>query len=165
VAAGCPREDLRPLAHDPLTGKTDVVAKPRPHRPTPPSAHSRRAVLAQSLLDGVVNPVEQLGGVDVEPLFAALLLGALDEHREELATYVNNRIAALNAVAELVAASRLHVGDHVRLGHKLKPLYLHGKSATIIAKHEDKWIVRLDEPIGRFTNADLRLQATQVEPV
>ena len=123
-----------------------------------------RATAAQPLLDGVVDSLERPVGLDVEPLFAALLLGALDDHLEEIADLVNNRIAALDAVAELVAASRLHVGDRVRLGHNLKPLYLHGKNATIIAKDGEKWIVRLDEPVGRFTNADIRLQAIQIEP-
>ena len=110
--------------------------------------------MAQPFLDGVVDSPGRPAGLDVEPLFAALLLGALDEHLDEIATLVNNRITALNAVAELVAASRLHVGDYVRLGHNLKPLYLHRKNATIIAKDGDKWIDRLDEPVGRFTNAD-----------
>lgn len=140
------------------------MAKPRTPRATTPSAHSRRIAAAQPLLDAVVDSLEGPGGLDVEPLFAALLLGALDRHLEEIATLVNNRIAALNAIAELVAASRLHVGDRVRLGHNLKPLYLHGKNATIIAKDGEKWIVRLDEPVGRFTNADIRLQAIQIEP-
>ena len=66
---------------------------------------------------------------------------------------------------ELIAAARLHVGDTVRLGHNLKPNYLHGRAATIIKKDGDKWVVRLDEPItGKFANADLRLSASQLEP-
>jgi hypothetical protein len=73
-------------------------------------------------------------------------------------------VRALRVIAELVAASRLHVGGRARLGHNLKPQYLHGKNATIIAKDGNKWIVRLDEPVGRFTNADIRLQAIQLEP-
>ncbi len=140
------------------------MAKPRTPRATVPAPHSRRVAPAQPLLDAVVDSRGRPGGLDVEPLFAALLLGALDEHLEEIAILVNNRIAALNAVAELIAASRLHVGDRVRLGHNLKPHYLHGKNATIIAKDGEKWVVRLDEPIGRFTNADIRLQAIQLEP-
>ena len=73
-------------------------------------------------------------------------------------------MAALNAIDELVAAGRLHVGDRVRLGHNLRPQYLHGRSVTIVAKDGDKWIVRLDEPVGRFTNAVLRLRAIQLDP-
>jgi hypothetical protein len=148
----------------PVIEENDGMAKPRTPRAAIPSAPSRRVAAAQSLLDAVVDSLERPGGLDVEPLFAALLLGALDDHLEEIADLVNNRIAALNAVAELVAASRLHVGHRVRLGHNLKPLYLHGKNATIIAKDGEKWIVRLDEPVGRFTNADIRLQAIQIEP-
>jgi hypothetical protein len=148
----------------PVTDENVGMAKSRTPRAAIPSAPSRRAAAAQPLLDAVVDSIERPGGLDVEPLFAALLLGVLDEHLEEIATIVNNRIAALNAVAELVAASRLHVGDRVRLGHNLKPQYLHGKNATIVAKDGEKWIVRLDEPIGRFTNADIRLQAIQLEP-
>ena len=147
-----------------VTEQNVGLAKPRTPRTTAPSAHSRRVEAAQRFLGSVVDSPGRSGGLDVEPLFAALLLGALDEHLEEIATIVSNRIAALNAVAELVAASRLHVGDRVRLGHNLKPQYLHGKNATIVAKDGEKWIVRLDEPIGRFTNADIRLQAIQLEP-
>ena len=125
----------------------------------------RRADLAQPLIDAAVRSSEHPGTLDAEPLLVALRLGALDDHLEEIATIVNDRIAALNAIDELVAASRLHVGDRVRIGHNLRPQYLHGRPATIVAKDGDKWIVRLDEPVGRFTNADLRLHAIQLEPL
>jgi hypothetical protein len=29
----------------------------------------------------------------------------------------------------------------------------------------EKWIVRLDEPVGRFVDDDLRVSATQIEPI
>jgi hypothetical protein len=128
--------------------------------PTP-----RRANLAQPLLDKVLDAgSKRPGELDVEPLLLALRIGALDDHLEEIGTIVNNRIVALNAIDELRAASRLHVGDRVRLGHNLKPQYLHGQEATIIARDGDKWVVRLDEPVGRFTNADIRLRAIQLDP-
>jgi hypothetical protein len=50
-------------------------------------------------------------------------------------------------------------------GHNLRPQYLHGRTVTIIAKEGEKWVVRLEEPVGRFTNADIRLFARQLEPV
>lgn len=103
--------------------------------------------------------------LEVEPLLVALGLGALDDHLEEIATIVKNRIAALHAIDELVAASRLQVGDCVCIGHNLRPQYLHGRPAKIVAKDGDKWIIRLDEPVGRFTNADLRLHLIQLEPL
>lgn len=140
------------------------MAKRSPRRPAPPS---RRA--AQPLLDALVgrtdvSPSEE--EIDVAPLLAALRVGALDAHLPEIAQIVNDRLAALDAIAELVAASKLHVGDKVTLGHNLKPNYLHGRVATIIRKDGDKWVVRLDEPItGKFANADLRLSALQLEPI
>jgi hypothetical protein len=76
---------------------------------------------------------------------------------------VNDRLKAIAVVEELMAASRLHVGDRVRLGHNLRPQYLHGRSATVVTKEGDKWIVRLDEPVGRFSDGDLRVWATQIE--
>jgi hypothetical protein len=134
--------------------------KPRP--PLPP--RPKRADLAQPLIDPTTDPAAYLAGIDVEPLFVALRIGALDSHLEEIATLVNNRLAAIDAVEELIAASHLQVGDRVRLGHNLRPQYLHGRMVTIIAKDGEMWLVRLDEPVGRFTNADLRVHARQLEP-
>jgi hypothetical protein len=33
----------------------------------------------------------------------------------------------------------------------------------VVTKEGDKWIVRLDEPVGRFSDGDLRVWATQIE--
>jgi hypothetical protein len=134
--------------------------KPR----TPRAPRPIRADLAQPLIDPTMDRVAGFEGLDVEPLFVALRMGALDDHLEQIATIVNDRLAAINAIEELIAASHLHVGDRVRIGHNLRPLYLHGRSATIVERDGEKWIVRLDEPVGRFTDADLRLYARQLEP-
>jgi hypothetical protein len=90
----------------------------------------------------------------------------LDGHLEVLGTIANDRIVARNAVDELRAASRLHVGDRVRLGRNLKPRYVHSRPATSIATHGDgdKWVVRLDEPVGWFTDAGIRLRAIRFDP-
>lgn len=143
------------------SGRLAAVAKRKKPR-TPP--RPRRPDLAQPLVDKVVRATDTPGQLDVEPLLVALRIGALDDHLEEIGTIVNSRVTALNAIDELRAASHLHVGDRVRLGHNLKPQYLHGRAATIIAKDGDKWVVRLDEPVGRFANADIRLRAIQLEP-
>ncbi len=143
--------------------ETAPMAKPKKRRPPLPT-RPKRADLAQPLIDPLGDPATILAGIDVEPLFVALRIGALDGHLEEIAVLVNNRLAAINAIEELIAGSRLKVGERVRLGHNLKPQYLHGQPVTIIAKDGEKWLVRLDEPIGRFTNADLRVTARQLEP-
>jgi hypothetical protein len=147
-----------------MIDKTGPMAKHKKPRTTPP-LRQRRADLAQSAIDPMTDPAAYLDGIDVEPLFVAIRIGALDGHLEEIATLVNGRLAAIGEVEELIAASRLHVGDRVRLGHNLKPQYLHGRMVTVIAKDKEKWLVRLDEPVGRFTNADLRVHARQLEPV
>lgn len=138
------------------------MAKHKARRPQGPS-RPRQDQHAQELLDAVMRPTQH-GELDIAPLLVAFRLGVLDDHLEQIAVIINDRIRALNAIDELRAASRLHVGDHVHLGHNLKPQYLHGKGARIIAKDGEKWIVRLDKPIGRFTDADLRLSAIQLEP-
>ncbi len=109
---------------------------------------------------------ESPGELGVEPPLAALGVGALDGHLEVLGTIANDRIVARNAVDELRAASRLHVGDRVRLGRNLKPRYVHSRPATSIATHGDgdKWVVRLDEPVGWFTDAGIRLRAIRFDP-
>lgn len=136
-------------------------------RPRRQLSQAQRAALAQPLLDAVVAPTPQGAEeeIDVAPLLAALHVGALDAHLVEIAEVVNDRLAAIEAIEELIAAAKLHVGDKVRLGHNLKPNYLHGRAATIVKRDGDKWVVRLDGPItGKFANADLRLSATQLEP-
>jgi hypothetical protein len=70
----------------------------------------------------------------------------------------------MEVIEELIAASKLHVGDQVRLGHNLRPKYLHGRSGTVIARDGDKWVVRLDDPVeGRYADGDFRVYATQLE--
>jgi hypothetical protein len=101
---------------------------------------------------------------DVQPLLMALRLGVLDDHLEQIAGIINDRLRAMRAIEELVASSFLKVGSRVRLGHNLRPLYLHGQPATVVARDGEKWVVRLDEPVGRFKDADLRVYATQLDP-
>jgi hypothetical protein len=146
-------------------GQTGRVAK-SPKRPR--LSRPERDALAQPLLNAVVGPAAAhpaRAGLDVAPLIAALSTRALDHHLPEIAEIVNDRVAALQVVDELVAASKLHVGDKVRLGHNLRPNYFHGRAATIIAKDGERWVVRLDEAVtGKFANADLRVYARQLEP-
>lgn len=135
-----------------------------------PFSATQRGALAQPLLDKVFDqdPARPRSApdseIDVGPLFVALRLGALDGHLEELAREINDRIAAVEAIEEMIASSQLHVGDKMRLGHNLRPNYLHGRSVTVLARDGEKWLVRLDEPVeGRYANADLRVYATQLE--
>ena len=118
--------------------------KPRTHPPIRPIPADLSAPTVAPTSDPPVN----LAGIDVEPLFAALRMGALDGHLEELASAVNERFAAIDAIEELLAARYLRVGGRARLGHNLRPQYLHGRTVSIIAKEGEKWVVRLEEPVG-----------------
>ena len=146
-----------------------MAKSPKQERARRAPAATGRSHLAQPLLDAVADrsrTESAKGALDVAPLLVALKIGALDEHLEQIARIVNDSIVALNVLDELIAASKLHVGDKVRLGHNLRPNYLHGRAATIIAKDGEKWIVRLDEPVqGKYANGDFRLSAIQLEPV
>jgi hypothetical protein len=136
----------------------------------PPLSATERAALVQPLLDKALglSPSRPSPGqdreLDIAPLLAALRTGALDGHLDALAREVNDRLAAMEVIEELIAASKLHVGDQVRLGHNLRPKYLHGRSGTVIARDGDKWVVRLDDPVeGRYADGDFRVYATQLE--
>ena len=141
-----------------------VMAKPHKRR-TPPPLSAIRPDLTAPLFDPMKHKMPAFEGLDVEPLLIAVRVGALDHHLEQLAAVVNERFAALDALAEIAATRHLRVGGRARLGHNLRPQYLHGRIVTVIAKEGEKWVVRLDEPVGRFTDADIRLYARQLEPV
>jgi hypothetical protein len=160
----------------PTAWAKDSRGRSWPRLSSPPSRKNqrrpvqRRADLAQPLLDAVVGPNKSsarsgTSEPHIEPLLVALHLGLLDDHLAQIAQVVNTRLKALDAVGELIASSRLHVGDKVRLGHNLRPQYLHGRSATLVAQDGEKWLVRLDESVGRFADDDLRVSATQIEPI
>jgi hypothetical protein len=130
-----------------------------PSRPAIP-----RADLSPATPEEVAGILARSTGLDIEPLLLAIRVGLLDDHLDRIVTTVQTRVGALEA-AQIIAAATLKVGDRVKLGHNLRPLYLHGKTARVIAQDGDKWIVRLDHPVGRFKNADLRVSATQLATV
>src|SRR5882724_6013374 len=76
------------------------------------------------------------------PLLVALLAGVLDDHLERIAKIVDAHLDALHAAEELLATSRLRIGQRVRIGHNVRPLYLHGRPATITERHDQTWVVQ-----------------------
>ena len=132
-------------------------------RSTRPAAP--RADLSETSPEEVAGILASSSGLDVEPLLLAIRVGLLDDHLDRIVTTVQSRVDALEAAAQIIAIATLKVGDRVELGHNLRPQYLHGKAARVIAQDGDKWIVRLEHPIGRFKDADLRLSAAQLATV
>jgi hypothetical protein len=138
----------------------------RHRRPSAPTAkttvqHGQR-LPAVTTTPSCAPPPEPL---EIGVLIAAIEFGVLDDHLARLGAAINNRYANLQRAEELIASSHLHVGDRMQLGHNLRPLYLHGRAVTVVEKDGDRWIVRLDEPVGRFADGDLRVSSTQLDPL
>jgi hypothetical protein len=144
------------------------VGKRSRHRPAPDQARILADVLTNGILDDIVTdiagPAPADGGLDVEPLLQAIVAGVLDDHLDRIAVVLNARVNALNQAEELIASGRFHIGDRVRIGHTLRPLYLHGRPGTITERTGNTWIVQLDEPVGRYTTGELRCRSTDIEP-
>ena len=105
---------------------------------------------------GDMTPQEAVGilaRADQEPLETLLLairLGFFDNDLDRIASTLQSRLDALHKAAQIIAKATLKIGDRVHLGHNLRPLYLHGQPARVIAKDGDKWVLRLDKPVGAF---------------
>jgi len=132
----------------------------RSSRPAAPSLD-----LSQTSPEEVAGILARSTGLDIEPLLLAIRVGLLDDHLDRMITTVKTRLGAVEAAAQVIAAATLKVGDRVELGHNVQPLYMHGKTARVIARDGEKWVVRLEHPVGRVKNPDLRVSATQLATV
>lgn len=144
------------------------VGKRSRRRRSMPAAHPDAELvdavlgLLPQVADDIAGPPVP-GPVDIEPLLVAVLAGVLDDHLSASPRF-STPVSTLFAWApKLLADTRFHVGDRVRLGHNLRPLYLHGRSGTIESRRGDTWVVQLDEPVGRFTTGEIRVRSTQLE--
>jgi hypothetical protein len=150
-------EDGQAARLEAVTKKNKPIRRSRP--PVP------KLDLSQTTPEELAGILATSTGLDVEPLLLAVRVGLLDDHLDSLVSTVEERVRALETAAHLIALVTLKVGDRVQLGHNLEPLYLHGKNARVIAQDGDKWIVRLEHPVGRFKDTDLRVSASQLATV
>ncbi|MGH2708105.1 MAG: hypothetical protein ACRDJK_07395 [Actinomycetota bacterium] len=102
---------------------------------------------------------------DVEAIIDAIANGELDLHVEALAEVASRRVERLRAAREAVLMATLRTGDRVQINHSARPLYLHGQPATVIGLAQDTVVVRLDRPVGRFTNGEVRCPPGVLEPL
>ncbi len=100
---------------------------------------------------------------DVGALLDALLLGAFDDHLEQIASVVKLRRDMIAGVTELIARGRFAEGDRVRFVEAARPRYLGGHTATVTKKEMEHLVVQLDEPMGRYTDGMVKTRATQLE--
>ena len=96
-------------------------------------------------------------------LLDAIAVGELDEHLHALAAAVEARRSLLHTVRSVEALANLCVGDPVRIGDQVSPRYLIGMRGTIVGLDGETATVRLERPVGRFTNGRVRCPPLALE--
>jgi hypothetical protein len=100
------------------------------------------------------------GGADtaagIQALVERIHAGELDAELPVLAAAIAERQQLLAAAQALTTRANLRVGDRVRINHRARPLYLHGRAGTVAGLYGQSVIVRLDQPVGRFVTGELR---------
>lgn len=103
-----------------------------------------------------IDEAPYTGDRDLEVLIEEIANGAHDENLRLLADVINARLRVLAATESLRVLRRLEVGDRVRINHHARPLYLQGRTATVIGQESGKVVVKLDHPTGRFVTGEVR---------
>ena len=78
---------------------------------------------------------------------------------------VGDRLSAIAAARLANALARLTIGDRVRIGHDVRPGYVHGLPATVIRRGTDTITIQLDRPIGKFVDGCMRCSPLAVEKI
>jgi hypothetical protein len=99
---------------------------------------------------------------EVGALLDALMLGALDDYLEQIAAIVKIRRDLIAGVTELIAHGLFKVGDHVQFSETARPRYLVGQVGVITRKEIERCVVQLDEPVGRYTDGEVKARASQL---
>jgi hypothetical protein len=94
-----------------------------------------------------------------------IVSGQLDAELPLLYNTIGDRMEALASTKLALAMARLSIGDRVRIGHNVKPGYIHGQTATVIGRGVETITIRLDHPIGKFANGEIRCSPLAVEPI
>lgn len=102
---------------------------------------------------------------DIAAFIDAVANGECDRHMGSLAEAVSRRVALLRAAREAILMATLRKGDRVRINRSARPQYVHGQPGTVIDWAGDKVVVRLDQPIGRFVNGEVRCPPGLLEPL
>ena len=129
-------------------------------------SHRRRPQLnARPASPSATSPPPRAPVVDVEAIIDAIRNGELDLHVEALAEVASRRVELLRAARDAVLMATIRTGDRVQINHSARPHYLHGELATVIGLAHDTVVVRLDRPVGRFTNGRVRCPPGVLQPI
>ena len=107
-------------------------------------------------------------GVDaqqIQLLIGLIATGGLDEHLPTIQAAIGERHHHRQRAQSNQAAAWIEIGDRVRLGHDIRPLYLHGATGTVTGWAGQRVVVQLDEPTGRFTTGQIRCPPLGLEPL
>src|SRR5215218_1327990 len=112
------------------------------------------------------RPARPPASVDlVQVVVEAIARGELDEELGVLAAVINERVRLLATARSMTTLASLRVGDRVRINHRAKPNYLHGRAGTVTGWAGQNVVVQLDQPVGRFTTGELRCPPLVLEPL
>jgi hypothetical protein len=98
-------------------------------------------------------------------LLDAIAAGELDSHLTAIADAVGARRYLLHTVRSATALAELCIGDVVRINHTVRPQYLHGACATIVAIDDRTATVQLERSVGRFRSGQVRCPALALDRV
>jgi hypothetical protein len=104
-------------------------------------------------------PAPRHAGPAPEPerlLLDQIVEGALDPHLTAIAHAIRARYELLQTVNSAKALAQLTVGDAVRINNHARPRYLHGLHGRVIELDEQNATICLHQPVGRFTNGQVR---------
>jgi len=101
----------------------------------------------------------------IETLVALVTAGELDSELHLLYNTIGDRIEAIEAARLANALARLGIGDRVRIGHDVRPGYLHGLPATVIRRGTETITIQLDRPVGKYADGCIRCSPLAVEKI
>ncbi len=101
----------------------------------------------------------------IETLVALVTAGELDSELHLLYNTIGDRIEAIAAARLANALARLSIGDRVRIGHDVRPGYLHGLPATVIRRGTDTITIQLDRPVGKYVDGCIRCSPLAVQKI
>jgi hypothetical protein len=101
----------------------------------------------------------------IETLVALVTAGELDSELPLLYNTIGHRMEAIEAARLANALARLSIGDRVRIGHDVRPGYLHGLPATVIRRGTETITIQLDHPVGKYVDGCIRCSPLAVEKV
>jgi hypothetical protein len=92
----------------------------------------------------------------VEGLVGFIATGSLDEHLGVISRAIVERRRHLLRRESIRAMGRVDVGDRVRIGQEVRPMYLRGRTGTVTGWTGKNVVVLLDLPAGRHGSEELR---------